>query len=91
MVNGVKYSVRTFAMPDGSHRADYWPTVLAEVGTVRAYHFPEATQFPPADVMAEFPGYVPARINPERAYAVEYQGEPPTVFLNHLGWYEVQL
>ena len=91
IINGIPYEVRTFADPAAPFRADYWPTILAQVGTVRAKHFPEMTEFPSAAVMAEFPGYQAARVRSENGYQVKYNGSAPAVFLNHLGWYEVQL
>ena len=48
--------------------------VLPCVGTVRG----EPGIFPPPEVMAEFPGYVPARWNPETK-AIETDGTPDVV------------
>ena len=48
--------------------------VLPCVGTVRG----EPGIFPPPEVMAEFPGYVPARWNPE-TNAIETDGTPDVV------------
>jgi len=91
IVNGVKYSVRTWADAKGAWAAAYLPTVLAEVGTVRATHHPEFTEFPSAEVMELFPGYIAARINPEKDYRVEYNGSAPVTFVNRYGWIEVAL
>lgn len=90
-INGTIYSVRTFALPNSSATEQYKVTERAEVGTVRAKHWPNFCTFPPAEVMAEFPGYIAARVNPDAAYRIEYNGSAPATFANHLGWLEVRL
>lgn len=89
-INGKTYHVRTFADPKGSHKADYWPTVLATVGTVRAGHWPEFTSFPPAEVVAMFPGFIGARYDDTNGYAVVYDGPTPQPKINRLGWTDIR-
>jgi hypothetical protein len=90
LVNHVMYTVRTFALPRGSHCPNQWPFVLSEVGTVRAYDWPAAAEFPPAEVLALFPGHVGARVNADKGYVLEHDGTAPSVVHNtRCDWYEV--
>ena len=93
VVDGVSYEVRSFGEPGGPWAVGYWPFITSEVGTVRAKHWPEFESFPPAAVLAEFPGYVGARCvraSTEDSYRLEYLGgeAPDLVWVPGLAWFE---
>ena len=76
-VNGTCYRQRvsTTEYERSICNAGVWEReVLPSVGTVKG----EPGVFPPPEVMAEFPGYVPARWNPETG-AIETDGLPDVV------------
>lgn len=90
-VDGIRFRVRTFALPNSSIRDELKQIERDEVGTVRAKDWPSAGEFPPASVMAEFPGYQAARYASDDNYTVKYNGSKPATFTNHMGWLEVKL
>lgn len=60
---GERYHVRHFALDYEHYNGDvYEREVLPSVGTVRKFI---ANEFPTSEIMAHFPGYVPARYNPD--------------------------
>jgi hypothetical protein len=83
-VGGDLYAVRHRAFePNRVFCADYWQeSVIPGVGTVRRCS--GVDRFPPAEVVALFPGFVGARFNLE-AGRVEYDGAPPKVARDRLG------
>jgi len=90
IVNHVRYTVRTFASQRGTHLPNQWDFILSEVGTIRALDWPATADFPPAEVLALFPGHVGARVNADKGYTIEYNGSAPNVVRNpQLDWYEV--
>jgi hypothetical protein len=76
-INGAHFQVRHALYPVPSASADAVPEDLASVGTVRGQGI-GSTLFPPPEVMRHFPGYVPARYNPE-SRRIEYQDALPDV------------
>jgi hypothetical protein len=91
IVEGVPYEVRTFYNPEAPFVASVRDFAKSEVGTVRAKHYPEATTFPPAAVLALFPGYVAARVGED--YTLRYpEGVAPKTYINPVtGWIEADL
>lgn len=93
---GKRYACRSFAAPgdgqtptsaDGHYNGDYFFTgILPTVGTIRNDDASLFHEFPPDDVCAMFPDYVPARWNADFS-GLEYRGEKPeTVVIHRLTW-----
>ena len=69
LVAGKRYDVRHHAHDDGHYNGDYYERgILPALGTVRRASIGD---YPPPEVMAEFPGYVAARYNAEQN-CIEY-------------------
>jgi hypothetical protein len=76
-VGGVRYSTQARAWDGGYYQPGvYEREVAPKVGCLFRTHNP--SEFPPPEVCALFPGWVPCRWNPE-ARRIEYQGGPPAV------------
>lgn len=76
-IDGQRYEVRHFANPEMAYNTGvYEREILPAVGTVRHKHSPEFSEFPPAAVVAEFPGFVGARWNTQ-TWTLEYDGPAP--------------
>jgi hypothetical protein len=83
---GRKYATRSAACPgdgrtetsaDGWYNGDYYFVgILPAVGTIRNDDSKHFHEFPPDEVCALFPDYVPARWLPDFS-ALEYKGEKP--------------
>jgi hypothetical protein len=76
---GRTYRVRTSAYDGGFYNGDYYETgILPFVGCISVGSGGNYQQFPPDELCALFPEYVPARYLPDFA-GVEYLGEKPAV------------
>lgn len=84
-VDGHKYEVRYWGYDDGHYNTGVWDThIKPSIGTVRQLSYDtngnwvrdRVHTFPPAEVVALFPGFVGARYVPE-TWATEYDGAAP--------------
>ena len=58
-----RVAVRTFGNRNGAWNGDYFETgILPSIGTVRWESHPQWMEFPPADIVALFPGYVGCKL-----------------------------
>lgn len=89
--NGYIWEHRYFADPQASVTPISKAEQLAMVGCVKGYHDDNFFHFPPADVMAHFPGAVGARWSNEGQWRAEYDGPKPTLTLDKFGHWIVEL
>ncbi len=73
-----KVAVRDGAWINFGWNGDYFETgIKPTIGTVRFYSSTDWHNFPSAEIVALFPGYVGARFTTD--YAVEYDGPAPVL------------
>jgi hypothetical protein len=78
------YRVRSGAHEGNTRSEYYWSGVVPMVGTVSCRDNPH--EFPPAEVLALFPGFVGARWN-ENFTAIEYTDQPADILEHGMSVY----